>query len=1195
MRAMRRVQVAVACLALTLPALVVATSEPSGAAPARIVDGLQTVQRLAALPFGAVRAGAVPSRQHLSMRVVLSPRDPAALSSFIAAASTPSSPRFRRYVARDQFARRFGPTSQAIQAVRAQLRRDGLAVTALSPSHLVLSVSGAASRFAAALHAPLVRWRLPNGALGYRLGRAARLPAAVARYVTGVIGVSSLVRERSLALRLPVVQRVGNAVRPRLAPSAPCSAAAAALFNSGSFSPIQEGQAYGLQSAWSHGYDGAGRTVAVEEFAPYSSDDVLAYDKCFGLLPPAATSDPLVHNVHVDAGTSPGSASSSDEPTLDIEEIRALAPSANVLAYLGPNNVTGPIDTLQRIATDDTAQAVSISWGICEAFSDHADETPIFEQMAAQGQTVFAASGDSGSSDCIGQSPSSGAPLVAPTVDDPASQPLVTGVGGLTVNSISPLSEVVWNDCSATPGCMANASGGGISSAYPRPAWQVAPGTPTGSTPGAHARLVPDLSVIGDPATGMLIYYEGSYQGIGGTSMGAPLMAALDVVAAQSCSASTLGFLNPLLYAMGRHGGDFDDVTQGNNAIATSTFRAHQYDATPGYDMASGLGSPKPSTFLPALCDGPGTATARPITPGVLSDWTLTYHSGAEAYGPTATMTVTAPPGTTMPKPLGQWLVSDTPGSGAPSKVVLGHSPSSTTDNVATLTPVFEPAAVDLVTVSVVGVENPRAVGTASVTITDSVDHLAVASPLSLATPTPSSVTSTVRVTTHRAGVGSAGVTVTATVRDAAGDAVLGARVTATATGHGRTLVLHGLTNGLGVAAFSFRDDRVETSRARVSASGTPVGSVGVAFTDPWRSHALRVQPRLGRVLGAPAVTATGHGRGWVGLVRVAGGGLDVVVPHGARLDAAALRDVPLAVDTPSLVHAGGWLYAAYRSTAGHLVVLRQGGGDHLAGWRAEDLTRLRRATEVLGDPRTVVAGHGAGARLSIAWVSRSRLVERTTASLRSPTRFVTLDLTDAASLPTSATGDVAEVPNGPDDAFVFATTDGHVLMIARARSGWTADDLAQSAFLGVTGGDAIAGSPTAVVSPFGFTVAVATRNRRIDEFVGTFDNWTAEAIVAGAAGSSPPAGHATLPSFEGDPVVVATDTATDVVVQSTSGRLVELSSLGVADPWSAYDLTTLGRLPHGGSTGAVAVPGRTLSLLCAVGGRLVVIAGGAV
>ena len=304
---------------------------------------------------------------------------------------------------------------------------------------------------------------------------------------------------------------------------------------------------------------------------------------------------------------------------------------------------------------------MSTSWGICEAFSDHAAEAPILEQMAAQGQqTVFAASGDSGSSDCVEQSPAAGPPLVGAAVDDPASRAARDRRRRADRRQPQRPERVGVERLRVEPQLPGNAGGGGISAVGTRPAWQVAPGTPTGNARGAHARLVPDLSVMGDPSTGMLYYQgpgPGGWQAIGGTSMGAPLLAALDAVAAQSCSVATFGFLNPLLYAMGRHGGDFVDVTSGNNAIAQSTWAAHEYVAGPGYDMASGLGSPNPATFLPALCDGPATATATPSTPSTSSLWQLSFHSGSTAYPVGATITVTAPTGTVLPRNASSWQV----------------------------------------------------------------------------------------------------------------------------------------------------------------------------------------------------------------------------------------------------------------------------------------------------------------------------------------------------------------------------------------------------------------------------------------------------------------------------------------------------------------------------------------------------------
>jgi subtilase family serine protease len=268
MTARRQVRVALACVALAVPLAVAVPIASSGATIAG-TDQLVGVQGLPALPKGAVPDGVEPAGAHLSMRVVLSPKDPAALSGFIAAVSSPSSPTFRRYLARGQFTARFGPTSQAIATVRGLLRHDGLAVTSLSPSHLVLTVSGSAARFAAALHAPLERLRLAGGSLGYRLERAARLPGGVARYVSGVVGVASVVRERSFARR-PTArsQRPHAAVRatshavPRLAPGGPCLAAQSALDTlPGTLTPTEEGQAYGLTTAWGHGDDGTGHTV----------------------------------------------------------------------------------------------------------------------------------------------------------------------------------------------------------------------------------------------------------------------------------------------------------------------------------------------------------------------------------------------------------------------------------------------------------------------------------------------------------------------------------------------------------------------------------------------------------------------------------------------------------------------------------------------------------------------------------------------------------------------------------------------------------------------------------------------------------------------------------------------------------------------------------------------------------------------
>ena len=336
------------------------------------------------------------------------------------------------------------------------------------------------------------------------------------------------------------------------------------------------------------GITGVGQTIGVYELGQFSPGDLSKYFSCYGL-------SPSVSSMTVDGGAGGGY---SEEATLDTEEAAALAPGAAVQVYTGPNNNTGPIDVYQQMADDNTATIITTSWGDCEIDPTGAPnaEQVIFEQMAAQGQTVVSAAGDFGSSDC------SGITNISPAVDDPASQPLVTGVGGLTVSGITPLVQNVWNDNCTSSSC--GSGGGGLSQLWSRPAWQKAPGIATTQT----MRAVPDLSVMADPSTGFVDYYTGTATGvcnqncrngwgsIGGTSIGSPIVSALLATAAQTCAVPRLGLVNPALYAMATTG--FNDVTTGSNDL----FGVGSYSAGPGYDMASGLGSPNATTFIAGLC-----------------------------------------------------------------------------------------------------------------------------------------------------------------------------------------------------------------------------------------------------------------------------------------------------------------------------------------------------------------------------------------------------------------------------------------------------------------------------------------------------------------------------------------------------------------------------------------------------------------
>ncbi len=558
----------VALCALALPATSALASEPrvvvAGSAPIPPTDTISN--KTIATSFD----------------VVLAQPNERALKSFIASLSNTASPNYRHYLTTSQFAQRFGAPASSVAAVHSYLASFGLRVSALSKGHIVLHVSGSTADIARAFDAPVVTVRRSDGILAAQFTTRATLPASIAHDVSSVAGLSTVVapHAQSIARRA-----VAHAATPGTCASAGSSAGSTP--NSlGGYTIQQQAQLYGLSAAWATGNTGVGQTIGVYELGAYSPGDLATYFGCYGINPPLSSTN-------VDGGAVGGL---SDEATLDIEEAGALTPGAAIQVYTGPNNSSGPTDVYQQMADDNTATIITTSWGDCETdpTGSPSSEQPIFEQMAAQGQTVITAAGDFGSSDCSGITNNN------PAVDDPASQPYVTGVGGLNVSSISPLSQTVWNDGTNGGG---GAGGGGTSQVWSRPSWQNAPGI----TSSATMRMVPDLSVMAAPDAGFIQYYSGSATGlchrsclgwssIGGTSIGAPVVSALVAAAAQSCSVSRLGFINPSLYAMASTG--YVDVTSGTNDL----FGVGKYSAVPGFDMASGLGSPNGAAFIAGLC-----------------------------------------------------------------------------------------------------------------------------------------------------------------------------------------------------------------------------------------------------------------------------------------------------------------------------------------------------------------------------------------------------------------------------------------------------------------------------------------------------------------------------------------------------------------------------------------------------------------
>ncbi len=602
-------------------ALTLAVLLPVGAARAASVR----VGRVPSVPAGARFMGMVPAGTRMRVTVALRPRDPAALAAYARAVSTPGSAGYRRYLTPAQFARRFGATPAQIAAVRRSLRAHGLSAGAVSRGALSISVAATATRLERAFSVSLTRMALRDGRMAIRATGAPAVSASLSGVVQSVVGLNTtaaprplLVRARSGSRRQPLAGGHVATGGPQ-----PCGAAAATAPGQQAFTADQIASAYGFSGLYGAGVNGGGVTVAVYELEPNDTSDIAAYQSCYG-------THASISYVPVDkgAGVGPG----SGEAALDIENLVGLAPNVNVLVYQGPNSNSGapgsgPYDTFSAIVNQNRARVVTVSWGQCETAlgqTDAAAENALFEQATIQGQSIVAASGDSGAQDC---ETGGVVPQTQPAVDDPSSQPFVTGVGGTTLSALGPRpTEAVWNSGGTVLSGMLQpgATGGGISALWPMPTPQLdsaaaldvrtaqAAGSACGH-PGSFCREVPDVAADGDPATGYLIYWNGrgsvtgeptGWQGIGGTSGGSPLWAALLALtdASRACSGAPVGYANPALYqaAGSTYAEDFNDVTSGNNDFMATN--GGRYAAAAGYDPATGLGTPNAASLAAALC-----------------------------------------------------------------------------------------------------------------------------------------------------------------------------------------------------------------------------------------------------------------------------------------------------------------------------------------------------------------------------------------------------------------------------------------------------------------------------------------------------------------------------------------------------------------------------------------------------------------
>ena len=509
--------------------------------------------------------GRLGGTNELRLAITLPLRDGAGLTNFLRDLYTPGNPNFHHYLKPGEFARRFGPSTNDYAAVCHFAAANGLTVVGVHSGRLAVDVTGKVSDVERAFHVHLKTYRHPTEKRNFFAPDAeptvqAKLP------ILQVGGLDDFATSESYCRVGPV--HAGGKADPR-GGSGP----------GGAFAETDFRKAYVPGTL----LDGTGQNIALVQFDGFYAVDITNY-----LAYSGDTNVPNMVVVPVDGGiSSPGG--HTDEVSLDIDMCIAMAPGiSNIFVYEASPSPQTWMDLLTQIADDDLANQVSCSWGIPDP---NLNLEPVFQQMAAQGQSFFAASGDS---DAYHNPPGHIVPF-------PDESPNITIVGGtaLTTDGAGNYgSETVWNDGTNNPG---EGDCGGISPRVPIPTWQAGMNlNPAGGS--STLRNIPDVAMA---SSNVFIYYgNGSMGATRGTSCAAPLWAGFTALVNEQenqLGAPPVGFLNPAIYALARgtnYAAMFHDVVTGNN---TNWYQPTNYFAVPGYDLCTGWGTPAGTNLINLL------------------------------------------------------------------------------------------------------------------------------------------------------------------------------------------------------------------------------------------------------------------------------------------------------------------------------------------------------------------------------------------------------------------------------------------------------------------------------------------------------------------------------------------------------------------------------------------------------------------
>lgn len=567
--------------------------------------------------------GRLNGNQRLQVAIGLPLRNREQLTNLLEDVYNPASPNFRHFLTADEFAASFGPSADDYQSVIDFAKAHHLKIDHTHRNRTLVDVSGSVGDIEKAFHVHMQRFKHPKENREF-FAPDADPSVDLNTPVLAISGLDNYVKPT------PQLQKLG--AQPLIRP---WGGGGGGGGGSGTYTGPYEGYMFRDAYVPDLVQEGQGQSVGIFELYGYSIQDIQAYEDESGISPYVP-----VQSVLIDGGTDDdynaldqdGYLSYALETAGDIEMAIAMAPSlSKVLVYIGPTPLDQPPlgtnyiqdatttaqinDVLNRMATDNQAKQLSCSYGMDINLST----VQIFQQYAAQGQSFFLASGDFGA--------------FTSAVDEPADDPYITLVGGTSLTTDTNgvyKSETVWlTPADPVNGTPLQASGGGVSTAYSIPSWQqgISMAANQGST---TMRNVPDVALVSDNMNVMWgsDFFDPFDFPLGGTSLAAPLWAGFMALVNQQAALNnqpSIGFMNPVLYAIGKstnYQSCFHDITVGANTNSASPTKYH---AVAGYDLCTGWGTISTNLFNALLA--PPSETLRVTSP-------LGFTSFGKAGGP---------------------------------------------------------------------------------------------------------------------------------------------------------------------------------------------------------------------------------------------------------------------------------------------------------------------------------------------------------------------------------------------------------------------------------------------------------------------------------------------------------------------------------------------------------------------------------